>query len=73
DVAGNVDVWTADCAKGGSDGSCERVIRGLSWRDALDDGFLTRQDTSETDIGYATTSFRVLREISVDNARPANP
>ncbi|MGH8173478.1 MAG: bifunctional serine/threonine-protein kinase/formylglycine-generating enzyme family protein, partial [Rhodanobacteraceae bacterium] len=32
DVAGNVDVWTADCAKGGSDGSCERVIRGLSWR-----------------------------------------
>ena len=49
------------------------MIRGLSWRDALDDGFLTRRDTSDTDIGYATTGIRVLREISVDNARPANP
>jgi len=74
DVAGNVDVWTDDCANGGSSSAgCERVIRGLSWRDALDDGFLTRRDTSDTDIGYATTGIRVLREISVDNARPANP
>ena len=72
DMAGNVDVWTADCAKGG-DPSCERVIRGLSWRDMFNDGFLTRQDTSATDVGYATTGFRVLREVSTDNARPANP
>jgi formylglycine-generating enzyme required for sulfatase activity len=74
DVAGNVDVWIADCAKASGDAACaEHVIRGLSWRDMFDDGFLSRDDASESDIGYATTGFRVLREISVDNARPANP
>jgi hypothetical protein len=73
DLAGNVDVWLADCAKGGNASCSERVIRGLSWRDTFNDGFLSRQDTSASDIGYATTGFRVLREISIDNARPANP
>ncbi len=73
DLAGNVDVWTADCNKPGGGACGEHVIRGLSWRDAFDDGFLSRADTSESDIGYATTGFRVLREVSVDNARPANP
>jgi len=72
DVVGNVAVWTADCAKPSSKGECrEHVIRGLSWRDERDPAQVWRETTSGSDIGYTTTGFRVLREISADNARLA--
>ncbi len=72
DVVGNVAVWTADCAKPSSKGDCrDRVIRGLSWRDDRDPADVWRETTSAADIGYSTTGFRVLREISADNARLA--
>lgn len=72
DVVGNVAVWTADCAKPSGNGDCrERVIRGLSWRDERDPAAVWRETTSAADIGYTTTGFRVLREISADNARLA--
>jgi len=72
DVVGNVAVWTADCEKTASNGDCrERVIRGLSWRDERDPAQVWRETTGGTDIGYTTTGFRVLREVSADNARLA--
>ena len=71
DMVGNVGVWTSDCAGVRESGNCrEHVIRGLSWHDDRDSGYLQREETSGNDIGYATTGFRVLREISADNARP---
>jgi len=74
DMIGNVDVWTADCAGPQAGGDCrEHIIRGLSWRDDRESGYLQREEVSAAEIGYATTGFRVLREISVDNARPPNP
>ena len=72
DVVGNVAVWTADCDKPSSKGDCrEHVIRGLSWRDERDPAQVWRETTSGADIGYTTTGFRVLREVSADNARLA--
>jgi hypothetical protein len=72
DVVGNVAVWTADCAVPPTDGECRsRVIRGLSWRDERDPAEVWREETSVADIGYTTVGFRVLREISADNARLA--
>jgi len=72
DVVGNVAVWTADCAKPSAKGDCrERVIRGLSWRDERDPAQVWRETTGSPDIGYSTTGFRVLREVSADNARLA--
>ncbi|HET7924421.1 MAG TPA: SUMF1/EgtB/PvdO family nonheme iron enzyme, partial [Rhodanobacteraceae bacterium] len=72
DVVGNVAVWTVDCAKPSSKGDCrEYVIRGLSWRDERDPAQVWRETESGPDIGYTTTGFRVLREVSADNARLA--
>ena len=72
DVVGNVAVWTVDCDKPSSKGDCrEHVIRGLSWRDERDPAQVWRETTSGADIGYTTTGFRVLREVSADNARLA--
>ena len=72
DVVGNVAVWTADCEKPSSKGDCrERVIRGLSWRDERDPAQVWRETTGGADIGYTTTGFRVLREVSADKARLA--
>ncbi|MET0231515.1 MAG: bifunctional serine/threonine-protein kinase/formylglycine-generating enzyme family protein [Rhodanobacteraceae bacterium] len=72
DVVGNVAVWTADCAKPVKSGDCrEHVIRGLSWRDERDPAQVWRETTSASDVGYAATGFRVLRELSTDNARLA--
>ena len=74
DVVGNVEIWTADCARPLSSGDCaEHVIRGLSWRDPHEPANVLREQTSASDISYATTGFRVLREVSADNARPASP
>ena len=72
DVVGNVAVWTGDCAKPQKEGDCrEHVIRGLSWRDERDPAQVWRETTSASDVGYASTGFRVLRELSADNARLA--
>jgi hypothetical protein len=72
DVVGNVAVWTADCENPSRKGDCrERVIRGLSWRDERDPAQVWRETTGGADIGYTTTGFRVLREVSADNARLA--
>jgi hypothetical protein len=72
DVVGNVAVWTADCAKPAANGDCrEHVIRGLSWRDERDPAQVWRETTSASDVGYASTGFRVLREVSADNVRLA--
>ena len=72
DVVGNVSVWTADCAIPLDGGECRtHVIRGLSWRDERDPAQVWREETSVGDIGYTTVGFRVLREISADNARLA--
>ena len=72
DVLGNVSAWTADCAKPSSKGDCrEHVIRGLSWRDERDPAQVWRETTGASDIGYTSTGFRVLREVSADNARLA--
>ncbi|HKE47492.1 MAG TPA: bifunctional serine/threonine-protein kinase/formylglycine-generating enzyme family protein [Rhodanobacteraceae bacterium] len=72
DVVGNVAVWTADCSVPPLGGECRtHVIRGLSWRDERDPAQVWREETSVADMGYTTIGFRVLREISADNARLA--
>jgi serine/threonine-protein kinase PpkA len=72
DVIGNVTIWTADCAEPSSGGECRaHAIRGLSWRDERDPAQVWREATSAADVGYTTTGFRVLREVSADNARLA--
>jgi serine/threonine-protein kinase PpkA len=72
DVIGNVAIWTADCAEPSSRGECrEHAIRGLSWRDERDPAQVWREAASAADIGYTTIGFRVLREVSADNARLA--
>jgi serine/threonine protein kinase len=69
DVVGNVAVWTADCSEASGGGECrDHAIRGLSWRDERDPAKVWREEKGPGDIGYATTGFRILREISVDNA-----
>lgn len=72
DVVGNVSVWTSDCAEPSDVGDCrEHAIRGLSWRDERDPAQVWREAKSASDIGYATTGLRILREISADNVKPA--
>jgi len=72
DVVGNVAVWTADCAEPSKGGACRaHVIRGLSWRDERDPAQVWRETTSADDMGYSTVGFRVLREVSADNAHLA--
>ena len=73
DVVGNVAVWTADCSAPARGGECrEHVIRGLSWRDERDPAQVWRETASGADVGYTTIGFRVLREVSADNARLAS-
>jgi len=71
DVIGNVAIWTADCAEA-SGGECSaHAIRGLSWRDERDPAQVWREAHSTADVGYTTIGFRVLREVSADNAQLA--
>jgi formylglycine-generating enzyme required for sulfatase activity len=64
DLYGNVSEWVA----GGSAGS--RVFRGLSWRDGSSHGNpLSLQGAADSDIGYTSVGFRVVRVI--DAAHPA--
>ena len=72
DVIGNVAVWTQDCASPEKNGDCrERAIRGLSWDDDRDPARVWKSSSSGTDVGYATIGFRVVRELSADNAQLA--
>lgn len=64
DMYGNVSEWVA----GGSAGS--RVFRGLSWRDGSSHrNRLSLQGTADSDVGYTSVGFRVVR--AIDPAHPA--
>ncbi|HJR13433.1 MAG TPA: bifunctional serine/threonine-protein kinase/formylglycine-generating enzyme family protein [Rhodanobacteraceae bacterium] len=65
DLYGNVSEWL----KGGSAGA--RVFRGLSWRDGSRQTPLGRQGNADSDVGYTSVGFRVVRVI--DPAHPAPP
>ncbi len=72
DLFGNVSEWMMDCSGGAStqlkdNGCAERVFRGTSWRDGPSEAPLEHHGDSDTDIGYSTVGFRVLREVSADN------
>ena len=63
DMYGNVSEWLS----GGSAG--QRIFRGLSWRDGSHQTALGRKGTADSDIGYTSIGFRVVRVI--DAAHPA--
>jgi hypothetical protein len=66
DLYGNVSEWVA----GGSAGS--RVFRGLSWRDGSSHrNPLGLRGTADSDVGYTSVGFRVVRVI--DAAHPVPP
>jgi len=65
DMYGNVSEWVA----GGSAGS--RPFRGLSWRDGSHETPLGNRGTADSDVGYTSVGFRVMRVI--DAAHPAPP
>ena len=72
DLFGNVSEWMMDCSGASStqvkdNGCAERVFRGTSWRDGPSETPLEHHGDSDTDIGYSTVGFRVLREVSVEN------
>ncbi|HET6913658.1 MAG TPA: bifunctional serine/threonine-protein kinase/formylglycine-generating enzyme family protein [Rhodanobacteraceae bacterium] len=60
---GNVSQWLS----GGSAGN--RIFRGLSWRDGSHETALGRRGTADSNIGYTSVGFRVMRVI--DDAHPA--
>ena len=60
---GNVSEWVA----GGSPGS--RPFRGVSWRDGSHESALGRHGTADSDVGYNSVGFRVMRVI--DSVHPA--
>jgi len=65
DLYGNVSEWVA----GGSAGS--RVFRGLSWRDGSSHkNPLGLQGTADSDVGYTSVGFRVVRVIDPDHPTP---
>lgn len=66
DLYGNVSEWVA----GGSAGS--RVFRGLSWRDGSGhENPLSLQGTADSDVGYTSVGFRVVRVIDAAHPAPA--
>lgn len=65
DMYGNVSEWLA----GGSPGS--RLFRGLSWRDGSHQTPFGGPGTADSDVGYTSVGFRVVRVI--DSAHPAPP
>ena len=72
DLIGNVSEWTQDCKDAGRDrnenaAACkDHLFAGSSWRDDSSRGF-DYQDDAESDVGYTTIGFRVLREIDDDS------
>jgi len=66
DLYGNVSEWVA----GGSPGS--RAFRGLSWRDGSSHGNpLGLRGTADSDVGYTSVGFRVVRLIDAAHPAPA--
>jgi len=65
DMYGNVSEWLA----GGSPGL--RLFRGISWRDGSHETPLGGPGTADSDVGYTSVGFRVVRVI--DSAHPAPP
>jgi len=64
DMYGNVSEWLA----GGSPGS--RLFRGLSWRDGSHETPLGNQGSADSDIGYTSVGFRVMRVIDAAHGTP---
>jgi len=64
DMYGNVSEWLA----GGSGGS--RPFRGLSWRDGSHESPLGSHGTADSDIGYTSVGFRVVRMIDPAHSAP---
>jgi hypothetical protein len=65
DMYGNVSEWVT----GGNAGS--RPFRGISWRDGSHETPLGNRGTADSDVGYTSVGFRVVRMI--DPAHPAPP
>jgi formylglycine-generating enzyme required for sulfatase activity len=65
DLYGNVSEWLS----GGS--AQARTFQGLSWRDGSRQTPLGRRGTADSDVGYTSVGFRVVRVI--DAAHPAPP
>ena len=71
DLVGNVSEWTLDCKNGrasADDGAAcsDRMFSGSSWRD--DAGRDAEdQDDADSETGYTTIGFRLLREIGDDD------
>jgi len=72
DLVGNVSEWTRDCkdsdrSKDDDNSGCkDRLFNGSSWRDDASRGF-DFEDDAETDTGYTTIGFRLLREVDDSN------
>lgn len=64
DMYGNVSEWLA----GGSPGS--RPFRGLSWRDGSHETPLGAHGTADSDVGYTSVGFRVVRVIEAGHPPP---
>ncbi|MBS0383019.1 MAG: SUMF1/EgtB/PvdO family nonheme iron enzyme [Proteobacteria bacterium] len=64
DMYGNVSEWQA----GGSPHA--REFRGLSWRDGSHQTPLGRRGTADSDIGYTSVGFRVVRVIDATHPAP---
>jgi hypothetical protein len=65
DMYGNVSEWTA----GGNAGS--RPFRGVSWRDGSHETPLGNRGTADSDVGYTSVGFRVVRVIDAAHPAPA--
>jgi len=80
DLAGNVSEWTRDC-KGGvqktadtQGGACpQHLFVGSSWRDRVSDHPLDFSASADSDIGYTTIGFRVVREMDPNKPPPLVP
>jgi formylglycine-generating enzyme required for sulfatase activity len=64
DMYGNVSEWVA----GGSPGS--RPFRGVSWRDGSHESPLGSHGTADSDVGYTSVGFRVMRVIDPTHPAP---
>jgi hypothetical protein len=65
DMYGNVSEWVA----GGNAGS--RPFRGISWRDGSHETPLGNRGTADSDVGYTSVGFRVVRVVEAAHPLPA--
>ena len=77
DLAGNLSEWARDCKSGvqkttqNAGSSCgQHVFVGSSWRDRASSHALDFSDSTDSDVGYTTIGFRVLRELDTDKPPP---